>query len=229
MASAKTNWFAIWVTVAVVVLLVGVAAAVWFVNSQATSAGPAPQSEVVDAETGAIAVGTGSDTVDTYVDFMCPVCNQFEQTYGPTLEQLSAAGEITLNLHPISILDRQSDGTEFSTRSANAAYCVAEDDPDAVLPFVQAMYANQPAEQTAGLDDAAITSIAEQAGASAGVRTCIAERRYDRFVAAMTRRTPVQPGESGIATPTIAINGTVLSNRTDLTGDPEADIVGRLG
>ncbi|MFT2633376.1 DsbA family protein, partial [Escherichia coli] len=49
--------------------------------------------------------------MDTYIDFMCPICNSFEQSYGPTLQQLVDDGKITLNIHPISILDAQSQGT----------------------------------------------------------------------------------------------------------------------
>ncbi|MEX0152130.1 DsbA family protein [Microbacterium sp. LMI1-1-1.1] len=230
MAAARKsmNWFAIGVTAAALVVVLIVGGVVWFANSQATSPGPAPQAQAVDPDTGAIAVGTGDQTVDTYVDFMCPICNQFEQSYGPTLESLVDDGTITLNIHPISILDRASQGTEFSTRSANAAYCVAEDDAQNVLPFVQAMYAQQPAEQTSGLDDATLVQIAESAGASDAVASCIQDGTYERFVTARTRDTPVQPGASGIATPTIAINGEVLNNQTDLTGNPETDITGRL-
>ncbi|MGP3535846.1 DsbA family protein [Microbacterium sp. RD1] len=225
----KTNWFAIWISVAVVVVLIGIGVAVWWGNAAATSAGEAPDSSVVNSETGAIAVGDGPDTVDTYVDFMCPICGQFEQAYGPTLEELVNDGSITLNIHPISILDRQSQGTEYSSRAASAAYCVAEDEPAAVLPFVQAMFAGQPAEGTSGLSDDEIAAIAQQAGASEAVASCIADGTYTRFANAMTRETPVQPGQSGIATPTIAINGEVLNNQQDLTGDPQVDIVGRLG
>lgn len=224
-----TNWFAIWVSVAVVVVVVGIGGIVWWTNSAATDPGPAPQSSVVNPDTGAIAVGDGTHTVDTYIDFMCPVCNQFEQVYCSTLQQLSSDSEITLNIHPIAILDNQSQGTEYSTRAASAAYCVAVDSPDAVLPFVQAMYADQPQEGSSGLTDDQIAAIATQAGASGDVASCISDGTYARFVTAMTRQTPVQPGQGGIATPTIAINGETLSNSQDLTGNPQTDIVARLG
>ncbi len=229
MAARKVNWFAIGVSIAVVVVLVGVGVAVWLGNAAANSAGEAPDSPVVSAETGAIAVGEGPDSVDTYIDFQCPVCAGFEEAYGPTLAQLADEGTITLNIHPIAILDRASQGTAYSTRSANAAYCVAVDEPAAVLPFVQAMFAGQPAEGTPGLTDEEIAAIAEDAGASDAVASCIADGTYERFVAAKTRDTPVQEGAAGIGTPTIVVNGTTLNNRTDLTGDPQADIVERLG
>jgi protein-disulfide isomerase len=228
-AARKVNWFAIGISIAVVVVLVGVGVAVWWGNAVSSSAGEAPDSPAVNASTGAIAVGDGPDTVDTYIDFMCPVCNEFEQAYGPTLEELVDDGSITLNIHPISILDRLSNGTDYSSRSAGAAYCVAEDDPANVLPFVQAMFANQPAENSSGLTDDEIVGIAQQAGASGDVAECIADGTYTRFATAMTRETPVQEGAQGIATPTVAVNGEVLVNSRDLTGDPEADIVARLG
>ena len=81
-------------------------------------------------ETGAVVVGSGSQTLDTYIDFMCPICNKFEETYGDEILDLVNNGTITLNIHPIAILDRYSQGTAFSTRAANAMYCVAENDPD---------------------------------------------------------------------------------------------------
>ncbi len=224
----STNWFAIGVTAAALVVVLVVGGVVWFANSQADSPGTLPQSSAVNTETGAISVGSGGKTVDTYIDFMCPVCNQFEQAYGPTLDELVASGEITLNIHPISILDRASQGTEYSTRSASAAYCVAVDDPANIPAFVKALYAQQPSENTSGLDDATLASIATSAGASDAVSSCIDDGTYEKFVATMTQKTPVQPGGQGIATPTIAVNGTVLANRTDLSGDPQKDIVDRL-
>lgn len=220
MAAQKGNvsWFAIWVSVGVVVVL-GVAA--FFViqlNNQATEPGPAPRSAVIDETTGAIAVGDAEDTLDTYIDFMCPICNQFEQLFGPEIEAMVEDGTITHNIHPIAILDRFSQGTNYSTRAANAMYCVAEADGTAAVPFMQEMFANQPAEGSTGLTDEQILAIAEEVGVT-GIDECVTGGTYNQFVADMTQKTPVQPGASGIATPTVAVNGEAISN-AELPADP---------
>lgn len=211
----KTNWFAIWVSVAVVVVLVLVAALVVWMNNSASSPDPVvtPDAAVINSETGAIAVGDGDQTMDTYIDFMCPVCNQFEQAYGEAIQSLVTDGTITLNIHPISILDRASQGTEYSTRAANAMYCVAAADGTAAVPFMQAMFADQPAEGSSGLTNEQILAIAEGVGVT-GIDSCVNDGEYSGYVAAMTEKTPVAPGASGIGTPTIAINGEVIANST---------------
>ncbi|GAA3025248.1 DsbA family protein [Microbacterium dextranolyticum] len=212
-AAGKTNWFAIWVSVAVVAVVAVVIALVVWMNNSATDPGTAPSSSGVNQTTGAISVGTGEKTLDTYVDFMCPICNTFEQTYGGEILDLVNAGTITLNIHPISILDRASQGTQFSTRSASAMYCVAESDPKAAVPFMQAMFAKQPQENSAGLTDEQITDIAKSVGADSAA-SCITAGTYKKFVTSMTEKTPIAPGASGIGTPTIAVNGTVIDNKT---------------
>jgi protein-disulfide isomerase len=208
----KVNWFAVWVTAAVVVALVIVTVLVLTLNNAAQGPGETPAASNIEQETGAILVGDGEDRLDTYIDFMCPVCGQFEQVYGQEIEGLVEDGSITLGIHPISILDRQSQGTEFSTRAANAMYCVAEADPEATLPFLQAMFAGQPQEGSPGLANEEILSIAEGVGVT-GIDACVNDGEYERFVAAMTEKTPVQPGSQGIGTPTVAVNGEAISNR----------------
>jgi protein-disulfide isomerase len=225
-AKGKTNWFAIWVSVAAVVVIVAVGAAVVFINNASSGPGTAPEASSIDRETGAIAIGEGERTLDTYVDFMCPVCGAFETTYGPSIEGLVDDGTITLNVHPISILDRLSSGTDYSTRAANAMYVVADKHPELALPFLQAMFESQPAENTEGLTDEQIIAIAEEVGAT-DVADGITDGTYAQFVKYITEKTPVQPGQQGISTPTIAIDGEVISN-SELTGDPEADLVARF-
>ncbi|TDN90570.1 thioredoxin domain-containing protein [Microbacterium sp. BK668] len=219
----KVNWFAIWISVGVVVALVVVAGLVVWMNNQSTGPGEAPQASNIDAETGAISVGQGSNELATYIDFMCPICNQFEQSYGETIQSLVDDGSITLNIHPISILDRASQGTEYSTRAANAMYCVAVADAEASVPFMQAMYQNQPEEGSTGLTDEQILGIAEGAGVT-GIDDCVTGGQYSKFVTAMTEQTPVKEGAGGIGTPTVVLNGEII----DLTGDPQADLVAAL-
>ena len=211
-ANAKqTNWFAVWVSVVVVAVLVVVTVLVVWMNNAATDPGEPPQGSGIDQETGAVVVGDGEQSMDTYIDFMCPICGQFEEAYGDAILELVDDGTITLNIHPISILDRYSQGTDYSTRAANAMYCVAEADPDAAVPFMQAMFAGQPTENTEGLTDEEILAMAEGAGVT-GIDTCVTEGEYSDYVTAMTQETPIQPGNSGIATPTIEVNGEVIAN-----------------
>jgi len=229
-AQKQTNWFAIWTSAAVVVVLIVVGVLVVWMNTQQNKAAPSvsPTASNIDTKTGAIKIGTGSQTVDTYVDFMCPACQNFESVYGPTIQKLVDAGTITLNLHPISILDRyDSAGTQYSTRAASAMYCVAAAAPDKASAFLKAMYANKPEENTPGLTDAKIVAIAEGVGVT-DAASCIESGRYKGYVTSMTTKTPVQPSMQGISTPTIAINGKTVDNQTELTGDPQKDIVARL-
>ncbi|WOF22288.1 DsbA family protein [Microbacterium betulae] len=221
MASAgkKTNWFAIVISAVVVVAVVALGGLVVWMNGAATAPADAPAAGVVNEETGAIVVGDGPNVIEEYVDFMCPYCGQYWATYSEYVSERVSSGDVTLEIHPISILDNTSQGTQYSTRSASAAYCVAEADSDAFYPFVDLLYDNQPAESTEGLSDDELISYAEQAGA-AGAASCIADGDYMDYVAQMTPETPIQTGASGISTPTVVVNGEFLS----ITWDPETDL-----
>ncbi|MDY0910359.1 DsbA family protein [Microbacterium sp. CFBP9034] len=213
--SRRVNWFPIWVSVGVVVALVLVAWLVVSLNNNAATPEPGqtPSASNIETETGAILVGDGENRLDTYIDFMCPICNQFEQVFGAEIDGLVDDGAITHGIHPIAILDDQSQGTEFSTRAANAMYCVAVADAEASVPFMNAMFQNQPAEGTSGLTDDQILDIADAVGVT-DVDACVTDGVYADYVAAMTEETPVQPGAGGIGTPTIAVNGEVIANST---------------
>jgi len=213
-AARKTNWFAIWVSVGVVVALVVIGGLVVWMNTQATAPGAEPKASNINTETGAISFGDGTGTMDTYIDFMCPICNQFEQTYGPEIAKLKDDGTITLNVHPIAILDSQSQGTAYSSRAASAMYAVAVADPDKALDFMTALFENQPQEGTSGLTDEQIIQVAEGAGVTMtdDLKKAITSGTYVRYVQAMTPKTPIQPGSQGIGTPTVEINGSVISN-----------------
>lgn len=205
-ANGKTNWFAIGISAAVVVALVALGGVVVALNNQATAPAPTPESSIVNAETGAITFGKGETEIDTFLDFMCPACNSFEQQYGSTLQDAAANDEITLNIHPIAILDHLSQGTNYSSRAAGAMYCVAEKAPDAALDFMNLMFANQPQEASSGLDDAAIAAIAKEVGAEAAA-SCIADGTYKKLPAQQASAHEIR------GTPTIEIDGERLENK----------------
>lgn len=211
-AVKKTNWFAIWTSVAVVAVIAVVIVVVAMMNNAATDPGTPPSGAGVDQESGAIVFGEGEQTLDVYLDFMCPACGNFERSYGEEIRSLVDDGTITLRIHPISILDVQSQGTQFSTRAANIMYCVADAEPDAAFTYMQTVFDNQPDEGTPGLSDEELLGMAESSGAT-GVDTCASDGEYFDYVTAMTKNTPIQPGNAGIATPTLEVNGEVISNR----------------
>ncbi|MGM7672091.1 DsbA family protein [Microbacterium sp. A93] len=204
-AKSNTNWFAVGISIAVVVVLVVLGGLVVFLNNQASAPGTAPDSAIVNEETGALSFGEGDTEIDTFFDFMCPICGDFEDAYGEQLQEAAADDKITLNLHPISILDRYSQNTEYSTRAAAAVYCVAAESPEATMDYFNLLFENQPAENSTGLTDDELAALAEQAGA-ADVSECIADGTYKRFVTSQTKQHDIA------GTPTVEIDGERIDN-----------------
>ncbi|MFF3027330.1 DsbA family protein [Microbacterium sp. NPDC057944] len=204
-AKKNTNWFAVGVSAAVVVVLIALGGVVWFMNNQATSPGATPTSnQTFDAKTGAISFGEGKDEIAVFADFQCPICKSFEDQFGADLEAAAADGRITLSYHPIAILDRYSQGTEYSSRSAGAAVCVAESNPDKYLDFAKALFENQPAENSTGLTNAQLVEFAKQVGAD-DAASCITDDTYRKFGAAQAKAHDIK------GTPTVEVNGKRLN------------------
>lgn len=158
----------------------------------------------------------GATTLDVYVDYMCPVCGQFEAINGASIAELREAGDVTLVVHPVAILDRASQGTEYSTRAASAAAWVADRAPEQFNAFHEAMFASQPDENTPGLSDEQIAQVAEQAGVPADVASGIADGEatdtFGEWVEASTESAGsdpdvVNPETGGMGTPTVLIDG----------------------
>ncbi|WP_104083190.1 thioredoxin domain-containing protein [Cryobacterium sp. Y11] len=168
-----------------------------------------------DADPIATASDQSGDTANIvmYIDYLCPICGDFESTNGEQITSWVTAGNATLEVHPISILDRLSSGTEYATRAANAAACVANYDPNNFLDFNAAMFADQPAEQTTGLSDTELTALVDAAGVtSPEVASCIADQTYSDWVDASTQRAltgpiPNSDIEQIKGTPTVLVNG----------------------
>lgn len=207
------------------ILLIGCTAPTTPTASPTTtaSANPAALSGTAGAahfDEGFLQVGTRGRVVDLYVDPMCPYCKLFDETSGSRLLDDAAAGTTTLRIHPVAILNRLSQGTGYSTRAAAVLTAVAAEHPTALPAFFQALYAQQPAENTAGHDDAALLRIARSVGAdlqgSTGQLTAY-QAWVDQATAAATAG-PV-PATTDVPAirqvPTVIVNGAVFPGNSD--------------
>ena len=181
----------------------------------ATDAPPKGTDGVVDFDGGFITVGDGEKKVDIWFDAMCPVCGAFEQANGATLADAVDDGSITLRLHPLTFLDAVSNGTGYSTRAAAALTCVAVTDENAVLPFYQALYTDQPEENSDGLTDKELAKRASDAGAG-DISACLADsgpyKAWAQRNTADSQKGPIEVDGKKVldvikGTPTVLVNG----------------------
>ncbi len=150
-----------------------------------------------------VPVSSGSATVDIYLDFLCPACQQFETNVSATLDDMAAKKKITLVYHPIAILDDKTNPPGYSTRSGSAAGCAA--DANKFGEYLKALYAKQPKEGSAGLTNDQLVEI----GAGVGLTddtfaTCVRDEKYASW---MAHNTEVAAGRNINGTPTVLVNG----------------------
>src|SRR5690606_26336147 len=98
-------------------------------------------------------------------------------------------------IHPIAIYDHRTSGTKYSTRSANAAACVANWAPDAFWEFHGLLLENRPPEGQPGLEDDRLIELARQAGANRGstVEHCVRDQSFRAWVSQASDRALNQP------------------------------------
>lgn len=191
----STNWFAVVTTTTALILFILLGGIAHWLNTQGGAPVAAPGGEIVEGSSGAISIGAGEIEVAAFVDFMCPTCRDFENTEGKRLLEAAANDQITLKIHPVSILDHQAHGTRYSTRAASAAYCVAEEAPNEFLNFFAILFERQPSQGSSGLTDSELTEMAESVDAHGAV-DCIANGVYMDYVRSQTKthkisRTPI--------------------------------------
>ena len=153
-------------------------------------------------------------SIRIYLDYFCPVCNAFETANKSQITGWLKKGAATIEIHPISFLDRSSLGTRYSSRAANAGGCVANYAPDDYWAFTEEMYVKQPAESTVGLSNAQIIAVAKTAKVHnlSQVSSCINDEKFKAWVTAATNRATTGPlPDSSVktvtGTPTVIVDG----------------------
>lgn len=195
-----------------------------------TTAALGPDDEPVPSETTA-----ASDTVDivVYLDYLCPICGQFEAANNSYIEGLVSSGAATIEYHPVAILTNQSAGTRYSNRAANAAACVANYSPNSFFDVNAALFEAQPEEGTRGLDDSQLKDLVtgvEGLQQSSRIESCIDEEQFASWVSAATERAvegPIPnsdlPGLQG--TPTVLVDGQRYDYSTPFTQEEFSNFV----
>ena len=151
---------------------------------------------------GLVAGGSGLVMVDVYTDYECAGCKTFQSTAFATLTSMIAKNQITLVYHPVAMLDKLTK-TQYSTRSADSAACAA--DRGAFLPYTQALFANQPKAQTAGLSDDDLVQLAGRVGIiDPKFAQCVRAQKYKGWVGHETSLASAHPVS---AAPNVLVNG----------------------
>jgi protein-disulfide isomerase len=206
-AAARRRRVTIWTSVAVVAVLIVAGLIGWGVlaGQQKTDASTLTTPSVAVDQSTAFAVGTGPVVVDLYEDFMCPVCHAFENQTGATIKQLVADKKVTVRYHPVSILDRSSNGTKYSTRAAGAAAAAAVDGK--FIEYHDVLYANQPEEGSNGLTDAKLIELGKSVGLGDTFATAVTDKTYDTWAGKATDTFSARGYNS---TPTILVAGKLV-------------------
>ncbi|TFB71943.1 hypothetical protein E3O06_10985 [Cryobacterium glaciale] len=167
--------------------------------------------------TGAVA------NIRIYVDYLCPLCGDFEDANTEQIAQWVDSGAATVEIHPVAILTSKSAGTKYSLRAANAAACVANYSPDDFFDFSSALFVDQPEETSPGRSNNEIKAVVKDAGVStalSSINSCIDDGTYESWVKAATDRAldgpiPNSSMKSIIGTPTILVNGKPYTGSLD--------------
>lgn len=177
-----------------------------------------------------------TDVVDIqiYYDYLCPNCGAFEERNGAQLRDWIENDAATVEYHPIAIFTSKSAGTQYSLRAANAVACVAEISPDEFFAFHEALFADQPEENTPGYNDDELVEIAQTAGVTniGNVEKCIDQQRFRTWVNEATQRALAGPiagtdVTSIESTPTIIVNGQVFAYTTNFDPNEFAQFVAK--
>jgi protein-disulfide isomerase len=196
------------VVLAIVAVVAGVIIADRGTKQDAQAGGSSLPKNAAAMGTGLVVNPSAPDnvpTLDLWIDFQCPACASFEETFGDQVAAMAKADEVKLVVHVLSFLD-QNLGNDSSNRAANAAFCAA--DQDAFLAYHQAVFAAQPEREGAGYTDAQLEQIAQSVGLTGSAldtwRQCYDSRAHNQYVESVQ----TQSAKDGVnGTPTLKLDG----------------------
>ena len=162
-------------------------------------------------------------TITEYGDFQCPVCGELHQLWEPTLEQLIQQGKVKFEFVGLEYLDR---GTTESLRSAAAAVCAA--DAGKFLDYYNALYNGQSRTENSGfLTNDQLLSFGSSVGITdPAFARCVNSGRFTGWV---TKNTDAASQRGVTGTPTVLVNGKMISNADAADPGRLTALVGQAG
>lgn len=217
-ALRRRRWTMVAVAALVVAVIVG--GAVWYAGQDPTGQSNTTSSSSGETPSGADGYGVvvgRSDAPTTaviYEDFQCPVCRALEDATSQQVSVGIAEGKIRVDYRMVSFLDDASEN-QYSSRAANAAAAVLDTaGVEAFKTFHDTLFANQPAEGTAGPENDQLVEWAVDAGADRDeVSRAIEAGSFDQWV---VDATDAMSKDGVTGTPTIIIDGEKLDPQEGL-------------
>lgn len=155
----------------------------------------------------------------TYIDYQCPYCAYFENANLKQIKGWLDTGFATLEVRPISFLDGRGSPNTYSSRAANAALAVAKYAPNKFFAFNEALFLNQPAENTKGPENDKLIELAKSLGiTSAAFENAVNNKDFGKWITSNTAKVLGNPVTD--SNPTVNLEGTplVLVNGQSYTG-----------
>lgn len=164
---------------------------------------------------------SGPADILIFVDYRCPACVLFEATNSKTLEEIVTGGEATLEIRPLTFLDRIDPDDAYSTRAAAAQACVVDGQPELAWATHELLLDPNfvPGAEGAGHTEEAFVHAFDEVGdgLTGDVQSCIESRTFVPFASAMNQwsfQNPVPHAEDASlvvqGTPTVLVNGVLF-------------------
>lgn len=168
-------------------------------------------------------IPSDAPVVKVYLDFQCPACNSFEQTNGENLLKWASDKKIGLEYYPLGLLDSQSSGNKYSTRSTNAAYCMMDaGQGNRFTDMAKTFFAQQPEEQGNGKTDKEILAMMKKSGVDTNAKLSThSDQTITKCVTGQTFKDAVKKATQNAtndglkSTPKITINGKEVQDWSD--------------
>ncbi|MDR1033770.1 MAG: thioredoxin domain-containing protein [Bifidobacteriaceae bacterium] len=194
------------------------------INSENKVTGTTENGGIPIGKDGVFSSNEGVPVVAVFSDFMCPGCGQWSRANETYYIDKAKNGEITLELHPVSLLDSQSKEDQYSSRATEFFWNIAQNDPKNALAVFEALFSSdfQPEENDKYVEvtDAQFVELAKKAGVS----DAIAEKAVDKAYSTWTTEvTSYFTANYDIVTPSVYVNGVRTADTSQATID--ADIL----